>query len=352
MPATGTYIAPGRLVGPTTEYARREVRRLLASVAAEVADLPAPTLRELMPVLKTAQRELERDLMLWLQRIDDGGQRFTSFHYRAFLRQTRQAMKTIGEIAPRMATALERGSVRAAGLSNRVLSKEMARLSRAFGDPANLVSALPEIDIPTVGRLLERNNWLIRKYPAKSRRYTEKAQQTIRRQMAVGVTRGETIDQLALRVMKLRPRPGGFFGLQAGSDAVARDMSAGLFKGRYWDAERLVRTELMNVYNAHHQVALSDWTEEEPDAMKRWDASSDRHCMLCRDMDGRTVAVGESFPFGNPPRHPNCRCLVTPWMRDWPEVKPLRGGPGKPVVTRGGTAKETNRVLERRRRRD
>ena len=103
----------------------------------------------------------------------------------------------------------------------------------------------------------------------------------------------------------------------------------------------------------HVDHVLEDWAEEQPDAMKRWDASSDRHCELCRELDGQTVGVDEPFSTGHMhgPRHPNCRCIVTPWMKGWKKVKPLRRGPSKPVVTRGGTAKETNRVIERRRRR-
>lgn len=338
----GKYIAPGRLVGAASNDASVAVRRLLARVAEEVAELPTITIREMFPVLAAAEAELERELAVWLKTVPDGALRFTSHQRRVMLRQIRQAMATIASIEPTLAQSLVDGVVRAAGLSNRVLSMEMARLSAAFE------GTMPALDLPTISRLMEANNWLINHQINRAKRYTRNAQAAIRAQIAIGVAKGESVDALVSRLMRLQKGVGGSVTLVQGSDKIAGGVARGLFGKVFTDAERLIRTELMNAYNAHHVQSISD-----AGLLKRLDASSDRHCRLCAAVDGEVREPGEAFSSGHQhaPIHPYCRCVVTPWSPEWPEVKPLESGPGAPVVTRGGTAAETNRVRDKRARR-
>ena len=66
----------------------------------------------------------------------------------------------------------------------------------------------------------------------------------------------------------------------------------------------------------------------------RWDASFDgRRCPACADLDGRIVEISGEFKarwktaggksrqttVERPPLHPNCRCVLVPWMDDWPD---------------------------------
>jgi SPP1 gp7 family putative phage head morphogenesis protein len=350
----GKYIAPGRLVGSATKSAKAEVRALLARVTEELQALPQDAMRELIHVLRAAEAELERDLVHWLRGVDDGAYRFTAHQYRVALRQIRESLRVISTIEPAMYSVLEAGALRAAGLSNRWLSTEMARMAAAFGDD------LPALDLPTIKHLIERNNWLLTRFAKQSKSYTEEVQRSIRRQLSIGVARNETTHQLTERIMRLVRGPKGAVGLAGNVENVAKEMARGLFSGPYAAARRIVRTELMNAYNAHHQRTIEDAAKENPGMMKRWDASADRHCELCAALDGEKVPPDSAFSSGHmyPPRHPNCRCLVTPWMAHWPEVTPLPpldspdarryAHPGGAVVTRGGTAKETNRALKER----
>jgi SPP1 gp7 family putative phage head morphogenesis protein len=353
MATGGKYIAPGRLVGAASKSAHAQVRALLARIAEEIKELPLDTLRKIAPVLRAAQAELELDLARFLRGVD-GGERFTAHLYRTMLRQTRHSLEVIRSIQPTLVEALVEGSAGAAALSNRVLSQEIARLSAIFGGDTSGPGAepiLPRLDIPTVSKLVDRNSWLLTRYQRAAKSWTIAQQHAIRAQMSIGVAKGESVFELSVRIARL-----GRTGVAA-VELDAGGMAAGLFRQGYWQAERLVRTELMNAYNVYHADVI-----KENGLKKRWDASSDRHCVLCHEVDGEVVEPDEAFSSGdhNPPLHPNCRCIVTPWDDEWPEVKPLppldtpdakrraSGPPGGAVVTRGGTAAETNRALEGR----
>ena len=120
--------------------------------------------------------------------------------------------------------------------------------------------------------------------------------------------------------MKLAASIAAFGWIGGLTSSVAADMAKGFLRGPAYEAERLIRTELANAYGAHHQRGIEDFAEgEEEKVLKRWDASRDRHCALCHALDGETVEVDETFSSGHmyEPRHPNCRCVVIPWMEHW-----------------------------------
>jgi SPP1 gp7 family putative phage head morphogenesis protein len=351
----GKYPRPGKLVGVASKSGKAEVRRLLARIADELQDLPRNTIREFIPVLYAAQQELERDLLRWIRSVEDGAHRFTAHQYRVMLRQIRESLRVIESLHPTLLKSLQSGSIQAAGLSNQWLSREMARLSEVFGGPGG---TLPALDIPTLSHLAERNKWLLTRFDKASRRYTRNIKLSIRRQLSVGVARGETMNEMAIRLMRFMPGARGIGDM--GAEKIAAQMAKGLFHRAYFESERIIRTELMNAYNAHHQRSIEENALIHPEMMKRWDASADRHCTLCHAVDGEIVKPDETFSSGDmyPPLHPNCRCLVTPWMSHWPEVKPLPpldtpdakrySHQGGAVVTSGGTAKETNRALRKK----
>jgi len=79
-------------------------------------------------------------------------------------------------------------------------------------------------------------------------------------------------------------------------------------------AEKIARTEIMDALNEGQSVA---WQQAQAEgllsagATKEWIVTpDDRLCEQCEPMDGRTVPVGQSFPEGDPPLHPNCRCTI------------------------------------------
>jgi len=358
----GKYVAPGRRAGVARPSDVQKVRATLAAVNEQVAALPNAALRRMRPVIDAARMQLERDLARWLHTVEDGSLRFTAYHKRSLLLQLRESMRLIDTMTDTMSDTLATGSQAAAGMATSVLRQEVARFAAVFD------GSIPSIDIPTVAHLTDQNSWLLERYRRKSGAYTAEFKKRINRQLSIGVAQRETTHELAMRLVReagtsegaalasqIKRMEGLFAGGQGGIsvqvDTLAKQMANGLGRSAYTNAERLVRTELMHAYNQHTLTAAMDAHREDPEIMLRWDASSDRMCTLCHALDGEVVVPGQPFSSGHlkPPRHPNCRCRASEWMSHWAEVKPLGGGPGAAVVTRGGTAKETNAVLRNRR---
>ncbi len=350
------YEAPGKAIVKASKSSVRSVRRLVAEVVRDVETLPDTSIRKLAPIIGRAHAELEKGLAKWLETAPAAGDRFTAHQMRLALRQLRAARQAILDISPKLRDALFVGNVEAAGLSSRMLSREIARLSQLFGTEE---LGLARLNLPMAAELVERNSWLLSRFDRSIKRYGERSFTTIRNKLAVGVLKQENMIQLITRVAGYTP------AAKAAGPGWAKDMAKGLIRGPAYNAERLIRTELANAYNAHHQESIHDFAEDQAvggqEVMKRWDASADRRCALCDAVDGEQVPTHEPFSSGDmyPPLHPNCRCVAIPWMDHWPEIKQLKplntettrrfapGHPttGKPVVTPGGTAVETRRAL-------
>ena len=133
-------------------------------------------------------------------------------------------------------------------------------------------------------------------------------QQQIRRQLAIGVARNETIDRMTERLRKM-----------GGPRSI--DSASGLFSRFRYQAERLVRTEVMNAYNEVHHAGLELAKAQEPGIQKRWDATRDlRRCKICRGLHGKIAELDQLFDgkYRSAPAHPNCRCVIVAWHVDWP----------------------------------
>ena len=113
----------------------------------------------------------------------------------------------------------------------------------------------------------------------------------------------------------------------AEAKSTGRAWGERVFFNGYYDAERLVRTELINAYGETQVRALEDANREDYGWLKRWDASNDRRtCPWCGELDGNTVAPEDTFYGGydHPPAHPCCRCAVVAWRKEWPEINTWR----------------------------
>jgi SPP1 gp7 family putative phage head morphogenesis protein len=109
----------------------------------------------------------------------------------------------------------------------------------------------------------------------------------------IGLTEGETIDQLAqrLRGTKALQYNDGILGIT-----------------RRW-AESVVRTATSHVTNAAKEAVY----EANSDVIDRvqWHATLDTStCLDCADLDGETWPVGDDHE--EPPHHINCRCVIVP----------------------------------------
>jgi SPP1 gp7 family putative phage head morphogenesis protein len=79
-------------------------------------------------------------------------------------------------------------------------------------------------------------------------------------------------------------------------------------------ADMIARTEIMDALNEGQDEAWQQAQDEgilSDDATKEWiTAPDDQLCPECEAMDGKQVPVGQDFPEGDPPLHPNCRCTI------------------------------------------
>jgi SPP1 gp7 family putative phage head morphogenesis protein len=265
-------------------FDRQRFDRLLLSINEEVAHLPSPVLHKLAPVFAAAQKELERDLSRWLRK-EDGAQRFTTHKLRAALLEVRSALKGVDAAGVQLSNGLGTGARSAAELSSKHLAREVAELSSRF---EGAIAPLPirEAAKLVTGTLLDR-------YAKQGSRWSQGVRDDIRKQLAIGVVRGETVDQMTARVA-------GRFG------EGAIGMSERTFSKAEFDARRIVRTEVVSAYNDVKQEQIADLAKDDPKIVMLWNAALDsRTCPECRALDGKTARPGELFPGGEeaPPQH-------------------------------------------------
>lgn len=297
---------------------QREVGRVLSIIAEEAAQLPEPYVRALRPILSAAQAELARDLAAWLQRhARDGEQRFTAQRYRVALLQLGTAMRALEARVPADLQGVLRRAGHVAGDAALLhLAEEVTAFAAVFGQ------SVRPLQLRQAAVVARGDKMLAPRHRTSAARYGGMLVDDLRRQLALGVVRGETLAELTARLV----RHGGPRGLVAlrgvvgEPGAIAEHIAEGLFaRYRPW-AARIVRTETLNAYNVHHLNGLEEANAEDPGYQKRWDASLDRRmCKVCGGLDAKVVELDAKFPGGHvhPPAHPNCRCALTPWRKEW-----------------------------------
>lgn len=311
-----------RAVGAELAARSRSVKSLLDATAAEMNALPRPVLRALAPALHDAQLELEQSLRKWLS-TTNGDTRFDAQQKRNALAQVRGAIDELTGLEPQLAQAMLHGSDRSGMLATRHVQQELAAFSKLFGHeqrPIPLVQA---------AIIAEGRRTLMQRYERSARRYAGAIGEDIRRQLAVGVLKGENIRQLTARLAGRRQFQGAIDASTAAQAIAGRQFD----KYRAW-AARLVRTEMINAYNLHADNAIDEVHKADHRIMRRWNASLDaRSCVSCRRLDNVVVGINEAFP-GNidaPPLHPNCRCAVSVWRSDWDEGRGARVAAGSSI---------------------
>lgn len=338
--APAPYIAPG-FSRPKVTPARfqAEVGKAMGAIAHEAATLPDPYIRTLMPILRQAQAETAAALRDWLaSHAKDGAERFTAQRYRQSLLQLGVAIETLetrlGGKHGAMAGTLVAQGAGAGAMAISHLQQEVASFAAVFGQ-----SVIP-LQLNQAAILAKGDRYLIPQYRNSAARYGKDMAADIRQQLAIGVAKGETFDEMTSRLVRMRGPRGlvSLRGMQGSAKAYHEDIAEGLFvRYRYW-AERIVRTEGMNAYNEHHLNGLRAADADDPGYQKRWDASIDgRTCPICRDLDGTVADIDKPFPgplrLMHPPAHPNDRCTVTPWRREWSDGEHVEAvDPGPAIV--------------------
>lgn len=286
----------------------------------EVSKLSTVGLARVKEVMDAAEKELTRDLAKW-SFLKKGDARFTPQMYRSALVQIRGALDHINNVAnDGMASALQFGGVAAAKLATSHLIKEVQTWSGLFEH------SVRPIPFQAAALVAEGKKTLWPTFQNSASRYVGQVGEDIRKQLAIGLVRGETIDQLTDRLAKLGG-PKGFVYLRGRPGvpgAKAEVIAEGLFRRyRHW-AERLAVTETVNAYNSVAMLGMDELQEHDPGYFKRWDAAIDgRTCVLCRYYDDLVVPLDKSFTRGvdHPPLHPRCRCAVVVWRKEWSEAR-------------------------------
>lgn len=265
----------------------------------------------MMPIMEQAERELSTRLNRWIAEHAPGDS-FTQKRYRNLLVQLR-SVNRIGRQRlarrPSWVVSAARGLGRAmrkqlgaiADMSNDHLQRELNELGRIFAGTDHQVLNIDMIRLQETGtRVIDK------RLEATAARWGEGTWRDMKRQLAIGVAQGESIEEMTNRLTALK----------SGSSSPAESIMS-RYKG--W-ARRIVRTEMIWAYNVQHTNAIREAHELDPEIMRRWDATLDsRLCVLCQGLHGEVVGIDEDFSDGTdmPPRHPYCRCHVLPWRKDW-----------------------------------
>lgn len=295
-----------------------QVAELLDGLTARVARLPNATIQAFLPVLREAEKELAGDLARYLARVG-AEEKFTAQAMRNALLQIRGALEVIDNMGPKLEKRLVRGGNHAGTVAVSDLAAELALFGEMFG------SSIRPVALDQAAIIARGNKMLIPQFRNSAARYAGQVGLDIRRHLAIGVMRGETVEQLTKRLVKLGG-PRGLVALKGklgDAGAVAEQISEGLFaRYEYW-AARVVRTEVIQAYNHHADTGLRELAKDDPGMRSRWDAAQDyRVCIVCKNLHGVTIPVGGTFPGGYkfPPAHPNCRCALVAWHVEWPEM--------------------------------
>lgn len=178
----------------------------------------------------------------------------------------------------------------------------------ARGMGVNFFKAILDTD-PFEGRTLKE--WL--------KIGSENVERRLTRQVQLGMTQGETLDQIVRRIRGRSVGGGRFRGGVVG--ATVRD------------AETIARTSVNYIANRAH---MELYREHDDVTMKyRYLATLDgRTSDICRALDGQTYEYGAG---PTPPQHPNCRS-ITEAVIDWKGL----GLPEPPDSTRSSTDGQTS----------
>jgi hypothetical protein len=321
------------------------VEALVRESVGNVDRMAPESLRAVLPALRQAREELQRDLGEWVATVDNGADRFTAYEKTRALRALDGALDRVRELGPAVAQGLAVGRKATGALSISNLDTEIARLSSIFGD--GLV-VMPQIDTAAILARGERVLW--KQHARSAARYAGNVGDDIRHLFAVGLAKHETFEQLVTRLRRV----GGGRGVGLAGDASG-EIADGLFRRYKFQADRLVRTELMHAYNVQHSDAIEAVNELRPEDedpwLRRWDAAADVvTCPLCKELDHTVTTIEGVFRYGikNPPAHPHCRCVVLAWLARWGGIKgetPHRGElppvPPRKVKPRPASQEET-----------
>jgi hypothetical protein len=275
-------------------------RQRLASLA---EGRSASTLKKLY---ERAQDELEAKL----RRIPGRKDTFSAHQHRILLAQARQGEMVV---AQRMAGELGVLSREAQVDSLRGLGSWIGKMEKVYKGSE---VALPIDEAARFwGVIDKRRTSLIRAHETSMARYGTRLATTLERELGMSLATGETMDGAIDRV-------------RAAAD------------NKWYEAERVVRTETAWAYNATHADGIAEVAEDVPDLYMRWtehvtddgEPMDDRVGEDSIVMHGQVAKPGALFTmprdarvsssmwdeqWAHPPNRPNDRSVLTAWRPGW-----------------------------------
>lgn len=259
-------------------------------------------------IYDAAQQELERKLA---RAIGAGrGTTFTAHQHMIALAQVRQGQVMLArDISNEMGDISREAQVDAL----RGLGSDIERLEKHYKG-SRPVLPIHEAAV-FAGVIDKRKSSLMRMHEATTARMGARTVAKVEEQLAVSLASGE-------------------------SSAEAVDRVQEVTEGEFWQAERIVRTEVAYAQNAATADGIEEIQKEVPEMRMRWtehvtddgEPMDDRvgadsiamHAQL--DVDGVFTMpddaegvwaglLGETWD--HPPNRPNDRSVLTPWMLDW-----------------------------------
>lgn len=280
-----------------------------------VVTLSNPELKAIMPTLYDLREKTARALAKFLKG-EEAATEYTLHKHRILVAQLDDVIKTAERELPAATLHdLKRELFGASKVGIKKMEQMIKQGERKF------TGTTSTLNIPLTKVLSNVKRTMMGRFETKSSKYAGDVGRRIRNELVIGVVRGETIGEMTKRLMGV-----DVYARTAkkGATAVADKMADKvLFKSQH-EAERLVRTEIVNAYTESQIESLYEAEEDDPGYLKMWDAASDKRvCLICASLDGKVVTLGQNFPGGiqGPPVHPNDRCALVPWHRGWGSPK-------------------------------
>lgn len=276
-----------------------------------------PDLRRLLPVLREAEGQLATELGRWMRRVSPD-EPYDRHMHRVLLSQIHES---IAEAEKRLGPAFAQDVI---DKSSHVRPEAMAKLQgMAEAGAEQFEGSIRPLRIDVAAILADENRLLVNRMRARGQQYGEDVMSDIAGKLALGVVRGETVDQLTSRLLTSTHLVRAF--KMRGAGGVAEGSAEVMFKKYRWWAESIARTEQVNAYAESQARGIREADGADPGWLMRWDAANDaRVCKWCFSLDEKSVEPDQLFPvvgkFGaraHPPLHSCCRCALVPWRREW-----------------------------------
>jgi len=315
------------------------------------------TARELLRVLRDADRDMERRLNWWVRHHGGGAER--RFSEASLVAYRAQITEVIGFVERRLLGMTGDQALAAAATSLRRTSSLINNLEEAFtgiASPLRLDEALITRLEPS---LLARSATSVDRYGTSM---ITRMQEELAKGFASNMTQGQMVDRLinmggprgavSMRAVEVSPS----MVVRVSQEMIPE----GLFvRYRGW-AWRVVRTEVAEAQNAASQLQATEAAKVFPDMKRKILAVMDKRTAAdSLGVHGQVRGLRELFTDGagrqylRPPSRPNDRETLIPWRERWPSTsrsRPLSQARQRELNERN-QAWQAERTRARRRRR-